>query len=87
MALFSDRVLVTVGLRDQTIDQKNASGTTLYKASAVTPLAGVVFKPQNNVSVYANYTAGLSAGGTAGPTRPMPARCSRRRSPSSTKWA
>lgn len=67
MALFSDRVLVTVGLRDQTIDQKNASGTTLYKASTVTPLAGVVFKPQNNVSVYANYTAGLSAGGTAGP--------------------
>jgi len=67
MALFSDRVLVTVGLRDQTIDQKNASSTTLYKASAVTPLAGVVFKPQNNVSVYANYTAGLSAGGTAGP--------------------
>jgi iron complex outermembrane receptor protein len=28
----------------------------------------VVFKPQNNVSVYANYTAGLSAGGTAGPS-------------------
>ena len=68
MALFNDRLLVTVGLRDQTINQKNASGASLYKASAVTPLAGLVFKPQSNVSVYANYTAGLSAGGTAGPT-------------------
>jgi iron complex outermembrane receptor protein len=28
-------------------------------------LAGVVFKPQNNVSVYTNYTAGLTRGGTA----------------------
>jgi iron complex outermembrane receptor protein len=67
MALFNDRLLLTVGMRDQTIDQRNAAGTTTYKASTVTPLAGLVFKPQHNVSVYANYTAGLAAGGTAGP--------------------
>jgi len=72
MSFADDRVLVTLGLRDQTIEQEAFSQTTgastsRYKASAVTPLAGVVFKPMNNVSVYTNYTAGLTRGGTAGP--------------------
>ncbi|MGJ7610384.1 MULTISPECIES: TonB-dependent receptor [unclassified Variovorax] len=72
MSFIDDRLLVTLGLRDQTIEQEGFSQTTgasvsRYKASAVTPLAGVVFKPVKNVSVYANYTAGLTRGGTAGP--------------------
>ena len=67
MAFFNDRFLATLGLRDQTINQKNATGATTYKASAVTPLVGLVFKPMQNVSVYGNYTAGLQAGGIAGP--------------------
>lgn len=67
MAFFSDRLLLTLGLRDQTINQKNAAGATTYKADSVTPLLGLVFRPQAHISVYGNYTAGLAAGGIAGP--------------------
>ncbi|WP_326535268.1 TonB-dependent receptor [Pseudorhodoferax sp.] len=68
LALLNDRVLVTLGLRNQTIHQKTATGATSYKADAVTPLVGLVFKPVQNISVYGNYTAGLNAGGVAGAT-------------------
>ena len=72
MSFANDRVLLTLGLRDQTIEQEGFSqitsaSTSHYKASSVTPLAGLVFKPVKNVSVYTNYTAGLTRGGTAGP--------------------
>lgn len=67
MAFFNDRFLVTLGLRDQTINQKSVNGSTPYKEGAITPLVGLVFKPHQNISVYGNYTAGLQAGGTAGP--------------------
>lgn len=68
MSFFSDRLLLTLGLRDQTINQKSVNGSTAYDASAITPLVGLVFKPQQNISVYGNYTAGLQQGGVAGPT-------------------
>ncbi|MBU1350680.1 MAG: TonB-dependent siderophore receptor [Gammaproteobacteria bacterium] len=73
MGFANDSVLVTLGLRHQTMKQTNynvTSGaqTSQYNESAVTPLAGLVFKPMKNVSVYTNYTAGLSRGATAGPT-------------------
>ncbi len=72
MSFANDRVLLTLGLRDQTMEQEAFSQVTgarasRYKASAVTPLAGLVVKPLNNVSLYTNYTAGLTRGGTAGP--------------------
>lgn len=68
MSFFGDRFLLTLGLRDQTINQKSVNGSTAYDASAITPLVGLVFKPVQNISVYGNYTAGLQQGGTAGPT-------------------
>ena len=68
MSFFNDRFLLTLGLRDQTINQKSVNGSTAYDASAVTPLVGLVFKPAQNISVYGNYTAGLQQGGIAGPT-------------------
>ena len=68
MSFFGDRFLLTLGLRDQTIDQKSVNGSTAYDASAITPLVGLVFKPVQNISVYGNYTAGLQQGGIAGPT-------------------
>jgi len=73
MAFANDSVLVTLGLRHQTMKQTNYSvtsgaQTSQYDKGAVTPLAGLVFKPMKNVSVYTNYTAGLSRGATAGPT-------------------
>ncbi len=66
MAFMDNRVLLTLGLRDQTIHQKSVNGSTAYKASAITPLAGLVFKATRDTSIYTNYTAGLQAGGIAG---------------------
>ncbi|MGJ7579643.1 TonB-dependent receptor [Variovorax sp. RHLX14] len=68
MSFFGDRFLLSLGLRDQTINQKSVNGSTAYDASSVTPLVGLVFKPVQNISVYGNYTAGLQQGGIAGPT-------------------
>lgn len=42
-----------------------SSGFTRTHVRAVSPLAGVVYKPIDNVSVYANFTSGLSRGGVA----------------------
>ncbi len=71
MSFANDRFLVTLGLRDQSMEQDNfdptnGAATSHYKKSAVTPLAGLVFKPAKNISVYTNYTAGLTRGTTAG---------------------
>lgn len=66
LSFLKDRLLVSLGARNQTVNQKSVNGSTPYNESAVTPLAGVVLKPNKNTSVYANYTAGLQAGGIAG---------------------
>lgn len=70
LSLFNDRVLLTGGLRHQRVALDNYSTATgaltgTYNQSAVSPLAGIVVKPLQNVSVYANFTSGLSRGGTA----------------------
>jgi iron complex outermembrane receptor protein len=67
MSFLNDMVLVTVGGRHQMVKQDAFSTTTglrtsSYDAEATTPLAGVVFKPWNNVSLYANYAEGLTRG-------------------------
>ncbi|MDR6214842.1 iron complex outermembrane receptor protein [Paracidovorax wautersii] len=67
LGFFNDSLLVTLGLRRQTMDYEGfnvatGASTSQYKASSTTPLAGVVFKPTRSTSVYANYTAGLSRG-------------------------
>jgi iron complex outermembrane receptor protein len=72
LSFANDRLLITLGARDQTVEVQgfNAAGapTTNYKESAVTPIAGIVFKPLANVSVYGNHTAGLTRGVIVGPT-------------------
>ena len=61
MAFAGDALLLTLGLRHQEVHQKLAG----YKESAVTPLVGVVAKPWGkDLSLYANYVEGLSAGTT-----------------------
>lgn len=69
VSLLDDRLLITAGARRQTVDAKNlaASGavTSSYDESAVSPLAGIVFKAMDDVSLYANFTSGLSRGSTA----------------------
>jgi len=70
MSFANDRVLLTLGARDQTLEQEGfaptGATTSRTKSSAISPLAGLVVKPTNNVSLYTNYTAGLVRGGTAG---------------------
>lgn len=71
LSFANDRVLLTLGVRNQTVDTQGfntttGAGTTKYKASSVTPLAGIVVKPASNVSVYGNYTEGLTQGITVG---------------------
>jgi iron complex outermembrane receptor protein len=72
MSFLNDVVLVTVGARHQMVKQdafNTTTGalTTSYDAAATTPLAGVVFKPWHNVSLYANYAEGLTRGTIVGP--------------------
>lgn len=67
MSFLNDRVLLTVGVRQQNVKQDSFSTATGaltggYDASATTPLAGIVVKPWQNVSLYANYAEGLSQG-------------------------
>lgn len=63
------RVLLTGGLRKQQVKSENfnpAGGvTSSYNESAISPLAGIVVRPMENVSVYGNFTSGLTRGGIA----------------------
>jgi iron complex outermembrane receptor protein len=70
LSFLDDRVLLTLGLRHQTIEQKSYSNATdlqtdSYKKSATTPVAGLVFKATSQLSLYANYVEGLVKGDVA----------------------
>jgi iron complex outermembrane receptor protein len=70
MAFMDDRLLVTLGVRRQTIEQTSYAYNTLeqtstYDKSKTTPVAGVVFKITPTVSAYANYIEGLVKGNVA----------------------
>lgn len=70
LSVLNDRVQLTAGVRHQQVESDNFSAatgakTTSYDKSAVTPLVGIVFKPVQNVSLYANYIEGLSKGDIA----------------------
>ena len=70
LGLFDDRLLITGGLRLQNIWQTSNSYTdgsvgTLYDESAVTPVVGIVVKPTEGLSLFANRIEGLAAGDTA----------------------
>jgi len=70
LSFYDDRVLLTLGLRHQTIEQTSYSNATdletgSYKKSATTPVAGLVFKATPEVSLYANYVEGLIKGDVA----------------------
>lgn len=60
MGLLNDRVLVTGGLRLQTIRQEN-----INPENAITPVAGIVVKPIEGLSLYGNRIEALQAGPTA----------------------
>ncbi|OBX19378.1 TonB-dependent receptor [Erythrobacter sp. QSSC1-22B] len=68
IGLWDDRILITGGLRLQDIRQKNINydGTPgpLYNESAVTPVAGLVVKPLEGLTLYANRIEALQIGAT-----------------------
>jgi iron complex outermembrane receptor protein len=70
MALLDDALRVTVGLRHQRIkdysyDYGSGAQNAGYDQSANTPVAGIVYKPMKNLSLYANYAEALQQGPTA----------------------
>ncbi|OWT60228.1 TonB-dependent siderophore receptor [Candidimonas nitroreducens] len=65
MSFLHDRVLLTAGVRHQNVRSESPSAHTVYDESAVTPMAGIVFKVAKPVSLYANYIQGLAIGDTA----------------------
>ncbi|RCS21745.1 TonB-dependent siderophore receptor [Phyllobacterium salinisoli] len=70
LSMMDDRLLVTLGGRWQHINSENFNATsgavtTSSDEGAFTPLAGIVVKPWENVSFYANYAEGLSVGDSA----------------------
>ena len=70
-------VMITGGFRYQKIDADNFSNTTGvrtggYSSDAVSPLAGIVFKPVSNVALYFNYAEGLSQGAVVPQTQSAP---------------
>lgn len=71
MSFFEDRVLFTAGARYQQIkvDVFNPDGSLSqgYDKQAVTPAFGIVVKPLDHMSVYANYIEGLQQGPVAWP--------------------
>lgn len=69
LAFFDNRLLLTGGVRKQNVVSKNINpagvATTSYDASATSPVAGIVVKPWSNVSLYGNFTSGLTRGSRA----------------------
>lgn len=72
LSMFEEHVQVTVGARVQQVKSDNFNPTTgavtsSYDKRAVTPLVGVVIRPWQKVSFYANRIEGLSKGDIAPP--------------------
>ena len=70
LSVLDGRAQLTVGLRQQRVKTTNYDGasgaaTNRYDEDALTPMAGLVVKPWDGVSVYGNYIEGLSPGATA----------------------
>jgi len=65
IAFSDDRVVVTLGVRRQSIQVKPRTPTPGYEASAWSPTFALLIKPLAHLSVYASYIQGLSQGGTA----------------------
>jgi iron complex outermembrane receptor protein len=72
LSMLDNTVLMTVGVRHQRIrtgsfdyDTGVADAGSSYDESANTPVAGIVYKPVQGVSLYANYIEALQQGATA----------------------
>jgi iron complex outermembrane receptor protein len=63
------RTLLTLGARLQSVEVESFDSlgavTTSYDEKATSPAAGLIFKARENISLYGNYSEGLSRGPTA----------------------
>jgi iron complex outermembrane receptor protein len=71
VGLFDDTLLLTYGVRRQQLRVENydvgtGARTSLYDDAITTPVYGIVYKPIETVSIYANRIEGLAQGPTAG---------------------
>nr|WP_198982336.1 TonB-dependent receptor [Herbaspirillum sp. ASV7] len=67
LSLADDRLRLFAGARRQSVrydsyDTSTGAQVSTYDASAVSPLWGVVLRPRSGLSLYLNYTAGLTRG-------------------------
>lgn len=62
LGFWNDTLQVTGGLRYQKVSSDNFVVRSSYDKSAITPMLGVIVKPWQHVSLYANYIEGLSQG-------------------------
>ncbi|MDR6872107.1 iron complex outermembrane receptor protein [Bosea sp. BE125] len=70
LSVLDERVALTLGVRRQSVQSTNyattnGAVTSSYDESATTPLVGLVLRPHQNLSLYANYVEGLSRGDIA----------------------
>lgn len=70
LSVLDERVLLTLGVRRQGVEVNNylsnvGTLTNSSDKSATTPVVGLVVRPWDNVSLYANYIEGLSKGDVA----------------------
>lgn len=70
MSLAGGKLLITAGarhqkIRDYSYDYNSGAQTAAYSEDAVTPVAGIVYKPFKSVSLYANYIEALQQGPVA----------------------
>lgn len=70
LSILDERVQLTLGARLQKIDstgfnRNTGAITSSYKEDKITPMVGLVVKPWQQVSLYANYIQGLQQGPTA----------------------
>lgn len=71
LSILEERIQFTAGIRYQEVESTNFSTTTgattsNYKGKAWTPALGLVVKPWENVSLYANYIENLQRGSIVG---------------------
>ncbi|HWJ04346.1 MAG TPA: TonB-dependent receptor [Steroidobacteraceae bacterium] len=69
IGMFDGKLIVTLGAREQNIRQDDffyfSNSWTKYDESAVTPVGGIVFRPTESLSLFANYVEGLVKGETS----------------------
>lgn len=87
LSLLDDSLLITLGLRHQTLKVESISATvrfldtitpggvvTTYDRSKTSPVAGVVYRLSRQLSVYGNYIEGLNKGDSLAAQNGQPAR-------------